>query len=347
MTNPPLDERSREVLRSIIQLHVSTGEPVGSENLARALGRTLSSATLRNIMADLEKKGYLDHPHTSAGRQPTDEGYRVYVDSLMSHSPLPARDAAAIDSELRTLEGSPNQVMETASQLLSRHSGKVGFVLVPDVSRATLRRVDLVRLPHPRILVVMVSLTGLVTNRVIEVEDEMSQEDLQACANYLNTHFSGLGLDAIRARLLELMRQEKALYDSLLKSVVAVGGRAFSEGGEADLYLEGTSTLLDAPELTDLDQMRALFKTFEEKGRLVKILNACLSRDGVRITIGHENPDPDLRQVALVTASVTLDPDDAWGLGVVGSTRMEYSRMIALVEHVARALNQTLKELRS
>jgi heat-inducible transcriptional repressor len=347
MTNPPLDDRSREVLRSIIQLHVSTGEPVGSESLARALGRTLSSATLRNIMADLEKKGYLDHPHTSAGRQPTDEGYRVYVDSLLSHSPLPARDAAAIDSELRTLEGSPNQVMETASQLLSRHSGKVGFVLVPDVSRATLRRVDLVRLPHPRILVVMVALTGLVTNRVIEVEEEMSQEDLQACANYLNTHFSGLGLDAIRGRLLELMHREKALYDSLLKSVVAVGGRAFSEGGEADLYLEGTSTLLDAPELTDIDQMRALFKTFEEKGRLVKILNACLSRDGVRITIGHENPDPDLRQVALVTASIPLDADAAWGLGVVGSTRMEYGRMIALVEHVARALNQTLKELRS
>jgi heat-inducible transcriptional repressor len=347
MTNPPLDERSREVLRSVIQLHVSTGEPVGSESLARALGRSLSSATLRNIMADLEKKGYLDHPHTSAGRQPTDEGYRVYVDSLMSHSPLPARDAAAIDEGLRTLEGSPNHVMETASQLLSRHSGKVGFVLVPDVSRSTLRRVDLVRLPYPRILVVMVSLTGLVTNRVIEVEEEMSQEDLQACSNYLNTHFSGLGLDAIRGRLLELMQQEKALYDSLLKSVVAVGGRAFSEGGAADLYLDGTSTLLDGAEATDLDQMRALFKAFEEKGRLVKILNACLSRDGVRITIGHENPDPDLRQVALVTASVPLDPDAAWGLGVVGSTRMEYGRMIALVEHVARALNQALKELRS
>ncbi len=350
MTNPPLDERSRDVLRSIIRLHVATGEPVGSESLARSLGRALSSATLRNIMADLEKKGYLDHPHTSAGRQPTDEGYRVYVDSLMSHAPLPARDAAAIDSELRTLEGSRNQVMETASLLLSRHSGKVGFVLVPDVSRATLRHIDLVRLPYPRILVVMVSLTGLVTHRIIEVQEEMTQDDLQACSNYLNTQFSGLGLDAIRARLLELMRQEKALYDSLLKRVVSVAGRAFSSDGEADLYLEGTSRLLDAPELSDpgdLARLRALFKTFEEKGRLVKILNACLGRDGVRITIGHENADPDLRQVAVVTASVPLDPDAAWGLGVMGSTRMEYARMIALVEHVARTLNETLKELRS
>jgi len=347
MTSPPLDERSREVLKSIIQLHVATGEPVGSESLARTLGRALSSATLRSIMAELEKKGYLDHPHTSAGRQPTDEGYRVYVDSLMRHSPLPARDAAAIDSELRAVDGSPTQAMEAASQLLSRHSGKVGFVLVPDVTRATLRHVDLVRLPFPRILVVLVSLTGFVTHRIIEVEEEISQDDLQACANYLNTHFSGLGLDAVRGRLLELMQQEKALYDSLLKRVVAVGGLAFSEAGEPDLYLDGTSSLLDGPELKDLDRMRALFKTFEEKGRLVKILNACLGRDGVRITIGHENLDPDLRQVAVVTASVPLEPEAAWGLGVMGSTRMEYARMISLVEHVALALNHALQELRS
>ena len=267
----------------------------------------------------------------------------------MSHAALPAREMAALQAGLRGLEGSPEQVIEKTSHLLSRHSGKVGFVLVPDVARATLRRVDLVRLPYPRILVVLVSLTGLVTHRIIEVEEEMSQEELQACANYLNAHFSGLGLDAIRGRLLELMQQEKALYDSLLKRVVSVGGLAFSEGGEAeaDLYIEGTSKLLDAPELKDMDHMRALFKTFEEKNRLVKILNACLAMDGVRITIGHENPDPDLRQVAVVTATIPLDAEGAWGLGVVGSTRMEYARMIALVEHVARALNQTLQELRS
>src|SRR5206468_3745499 len=193
-----------------------------------------------------------------------------------------------------------------------------GFVLVPDVSRATLRHVDLVRLPPPRILVVLVSMTGLVTHRIIEVEEEMSQDELQACANYLNSEFGGLGLAAIRVRLLRLMGEEKALYDSLLKRVVSVGGRAFSEGGTADLYLDGASSLLETPALADLDQMRALFKTFEEKGRLVKILNACLGRDGVRITIGHENPDPDLRQVAVVTASVALEPDAAWGLGVMG-----------------------------
>jgi heat-inducible transcriptional repressor len=347
MTMPALDDRSREVLKSVIQLHVATGQPVGSETLARVFQRSVSSATLRNIMADLERMGYLTHPHTSAGRMPTDEGYRVYVDTLMRLEPLPAQDAARIASEIRDLDAPANQVLEHASHILSRHSGNVGFVLVPDMAGTTFRHIDLVRLPHPRILVVMVARSGLVTNKVIEVEDQLGQDELQACANYLNAHFAGLDLAAIRARLLELMSQEKALYDSLLKSVVSVGGRAFAGQGEPDLYLDGTSNILDKQEFEDADRIRGVFKAFEEKSRLVKIVNACLSQRGVRIVIGQENPDPALRTTAMVVASCPVEGETAWGLGVVGSTRMEYARMIALVEHVAAALNRTLEDLRS
>jgi heat-inducible transcriptional repressor len=298
-------------------------------------------------MADLDRMGYHTHPHTSAGRMPTDEGYRRYVDTLMRHEPLAARDAEAISSELRDLDASPTQVIEHASHVLSKHSGNVGFVLVPDLAGSTFRHVDFVRLPHPRILVVMVDRTGLVTNKVIEVEDQLSQDDLQACANYLNTNFAGLDLSAIRARLLDLMTQEKALYDSLLKNVVSVGERAFAGQGEPDLYLDGTSNILDKQEFEDADRIRAVFKAFEEKSRLVKIVNACLSPQGIRIVIGQENPDPALRTTAMVVASYPLNGEAGWGLGVVGSTRMEYARMIALVEHVAAALNRTLEDLRS
>jgi heat-inducible transcriptional repressor len=347
MTTPGLDERSRDVLKSLIQLHIATGQPVGSETLARMFQRSVSSATLRNIMADLERLGYLTHPHTSAGRMPTDEGYRVYVDTLMRHETLPARDAAAISSEMRDLDASPNHVMEHASHLLSKHSGNVGFVLVPDMAGTTFRHVDLVRLPHPRILVVLVARTGLVTNKVIEVEDQLSQDDLQACANYLNTHFAGLDLSAIRARLLELMSQEKALYDSLLKNVVSVGGRAFAGQGEPDLFLDGTSNMLDQREFEDADRMRGVFKAFEEKSRLVKILNACIADEGVRILIGRENPEPGLREMALVTAACPIDGELGLGVGVLGSTRMEYARVIALVDHVARAVSRALRELQA
>jgi heat-inducible transcriptional repressor len=348
MSATAFDDRRREILRTLIQLHVETGEPVGSENLARALDRTLSPATVRGIMADLEGLGYLAHPHTSAGRVPTDDGYRLFVDSLMDRPPLPPGDAAAIVSAFSTPDASAERVMENASHVLSSLSQAVGFVLAPDIARTSFRHVDLVPLASPRVLVVMVSATGLVTQKVIEIEEKLGREDLQTCANYLNTHFSGMTLSAIREKLLALMQEEKALYHSLLKKVVALGEQAFSlDDAEASIYLDGTSNMLSRPEFEDLERMRLIFKTFEEKGRLVAILNACISPEGVRVLIGSENPDPDLRDLSFVTTSCSVEGDEGWGLGVLGSTRMEYGRVVALVEEVARTLGHTLRGLRS
>jgi heat-inducible transcriptional repressor len=344
MAKPTLDDRGREVLKAVIQLHVATGEPVGSESLARVLGRTLSPATLRNVMADLEALGYLEHPHTSAGRMPTDEGYRFYVDTLMGHRPLGAREVAAIASELRR-EGSPDRVIESASHLLSRLCHNVGFALAPDLGRTSFHHIEFVRLQAPQVLTVMVSRTGIVTNKVIVLDDQLSQDELQACSNYLNAHFAGLTLGAIRERLLELMSLEKALYDSLLRNVVALGRRAFTGDGDGErVYIDGASNIFDHPEFEDMDRMRALFRTFEEKSRLVKILNACISGEGLRVVIGHENPDPDLKDVALVTASYPIDGEPGWSVGVLGSTRMEYPRVVSLVDHVARVVSGALAE---
>jgi heat-inducible transcriptional repressor len=339
-----IDERAREVLRALIQLHIATGEPVGSENLARALNRSFSPATLRNVMADLEKAGLLDHPHTSAGRIPTDEGYRAYVDSIVTRR-LPKKDERAIQSSLQPGDATPSQLAESASHLLSQLSRNIGFVIAPDIARARFMHIDLVRLAHPRILVVMVSRSGFVTNKVIELDDELTQDQLQTCANYLNTHFAGMPLDSIRARLLELMREEKALYDTLLKHVISVGERAFSAGeGGYEVYLDGTANIVAHPDFEDMERMRSLFRTFEEKDRLIRILNACIAGDGVRIMIGRENPDPDWHGLAVVA---TGSPEEGLGLGVLGSTRMEYARVISLVENVARAFSDALTELRT
>jgi heat-inducible transcriptional repressor len=346
MAETALDERRREVLRTLIGLHIETGEPVGSESLSRSLNRALSPATLRNVMADLEAMGYLDHPHTSAGRVPTDEGYRFYVDSLMGLAALGPGEQREIDEELRTKDASAERTMERASQLLSRLSRHVGFVLIPEISRTSFRHVDLVPLAYPRILVVMVSATGMVTHKVIEHEEKLRPEELQTCANYLNANFAGMTLAEIRARLLQLMSEEKALYDSLLQKVVALGERAFELPGGGSVYIDGTSNILARPEFDDLERLRSLVKTFEEKGRLVRILNACLSGDGIRVLIGHENPDPDLQDLSLVTARCTIDGDEGLGLGVVGSTRMEYAHVVALVDHVARAVSDVLRRQR-
>ncbi len=348
MSASALDDRRREVLRNLIELHVETGEPVGSESLSRALDRALSPATLRSIMADLEAMGYLDHPHTSAGRVPTDEGYRLYVNSLALPRDLAPAEAKTIASELAYEGASVEQTMERASQLLSRLSRHVGFVLAPDIARTSFRHVDLVDLGYPRVLVVMVSASGIVTHKVVEVDEKISAPDLQACANYLNAHFTGVPLGEIRTRLLELMKEEKALYDTLLQRVVAVGERAFAVSqGEAGVYLDGTSNILSLPEFEDLERMRALFRTFEEKGRLVRILNACISGQGIRVLIGHENPDPELRDLSLVTARLDLEGAPGVGLGVLGSTRMEYAHVVSLVDHVARAVSEILRGNRS
>jgi heat-inducible transcriptional repressor len=343
-----LDDRSREVLKSLIQDHIATGEPVGSESLSHRLYRSLSPATIRNIMADLERKGYLSQPHTSAGRVPTDEGYRFYVDSLMERMDLPRRDAEAVRHGLRARYASMDQVVENASHLLSSLSRNVGFVLTPAIAKATFRRIDLVKLPCPRILVVMVSSAGLVTNKVIEVEEDISSDALQACENYLNSNFEGMPLATIRERLLALMQEEKALYDLLLKHVISVGERAFTQGDtDGSVHLDGTANFLDKPEFEDIPRMRGLFKTFEEKQRLVRILNACIAGPGLQVVIGHENPEPDLRDMALVAAAYAVDGEGGWVLGVMGSMRMEYGRVVALVDHVAREVSQALTELRA
>jgi heat-inducible transcriptional repressor len=344
-----LDERSREVLRLLIQHHIHTGEPVGSETLAARMNRALSPATIRNILADLERQGLLDHPHTSAGRMPTDEGYRVYVDSLMAKQALPTQELAAIDQALRSNEGSPTHVLENASQLLSRLSQNVGLVLAPDISRSAFAQIELVRVGDRRVLVVMVSRSGLMTNKLVEIDEDLTADELQACANYLKANFAGITLQAIRMRLLELMRQDRAAYDSLLRHVIAVGERAFADAGSepGKLFLDGASHILERAQQEDMARLRELFRTFEEKSRLVKILNGCLAPEGVRIFIGRENPDPGLREMALVTATCPIEADLGLGVGVLGSTRMEYARVITLVDHVARAVVRTLRDLQA
>jgi heat-inducible transcriptional repressor len=227
-------------------------------------------------------------------------------------------------------------------------SRNVGFVLAPDIARTSFRHVDLVPLGHPRVLVVMVSATGIVTHKLIDVEERLEPSELQECANYLNAHFSGMPLADIRARLLELMTEEKALYDSLLQRVIALGERAFAvaEPG-ASVYLDGASNMLSQPEFEDLERMRALFRTFEEKSRLVRILNACIAGDGIRVLIGHENPDPELQDLSLVTATCRVEGEPGIGIGVLGSTRMQYAHVVSLVDYVARAVSEVLRGQRT
>jgi heat-inducible transcriptional repressor len=316
--------------------------------LAKQSRENLSSATIRNICAELEDEGYLMHPHTSAGRLPTDMGYRFYVDNFIGSRKLSRSYAAKITERLLDEESmaNPDVLMERTSRLLSQLSDNVGIVVSPGGSREILQHIEFVRLPDARILVIAISNTGRVQDRVIRVEGEFSQDDLNATSRYLIENFRGWTLIEIRNELLRRMSEEKALYDQILRNAVVLCSQSLQEGDKPDVFIEGASNIISKPDFADTERMRALFKMFEEKSRIVRILNECIehaTRDAVAVRIGSENRFVDLRGCTVI-ASPCVGPGGAvaGSIGVVGPTRLEYERLIAVVDYVAKLFGNVL-----
>ena len=342
------DERSREVLKAIVREHVRSGKPVGSRRLAKAYKEGLSPATLRNVMADLEEMGLVTQPHTSAGRIPTAEGYRFYVDSIDCTRKLSNRQAAQIKKSLEP-EEDPGELMNKTSQILSALSNNVGFVLAPPVSTATMKHIKFIRRSRQGILVILVTGSGLVQHRLIQMDQDFAQSELDQAGRYLVAHFEGKTLIEIRAELVCRMLEEKSLYDSLLMNAVLLGTASLvkpedEEVEETAVYLGGTARIMQKPELADIDRMITLFQTFEEKDRLVKILNKCLktssSEPSVRIGLGKEVPG--MRDWALVSSPYLHDQKVIGSLGILGPSRMEYEKTISLVGYVAKLFSELL-----
>jgi heat-inducible transcriptional repressor len=351
-----LDSRAEVLLAALIKEHLVTGEAVGSRVLSDRFshGYGWSPATIRNVMADLEEAGFVDQPHTSAGRVPTDKGYRYYVDNMLGEARLSRTDLKAIDHLFSASDidagSSPDRLMETASHVLSALSQNVGIVISPSLADNRLNHIEFVLLPDKRILVVLVSTANIIHNKVIRVADDLTQDDLDRTARYLNTEFSGKSLLAIRAEIVELMKEEKALYDKLLQNAVLLCERSL-EGEEAsDVYVDGTSNILTKPDFFDIERMRELFRTFEEKSRLIKILNECVHDapnypGDVHVVIGREHPASSMRNCALITAPYRVGSNDNAGtLGVVGPMRIEYARIMAMVNYMARLIEHRLGE---
>ena len=345
------------MLAAIIKEHLVTGEAVGSKILSERFANRhgWSSATIRNVMGELEEAGLVEQPHTSAGRVPTDKGYRYYVDNMLGETRLSRADLNAIDRVFLSadLEISPDRLMERASHALSELSDNVGIVISPSLADNQLKHIEFLLLSDKRILVVLVTGTNTVHNKIIRVDDTLTQEELERTARYLNVEFAGKSLLTIRAEILELMQEEKALYDRLLRNAILLCDMSL-EGevsGSGEVYVDGASTILSKPDFVDIDRMRELFRTFEEKSRLIKILNECMSRqqysssDEVRVMIGREHPTTSMRNCALITAPYRFGSGETLGtLGVVGPMRIEYSRVMAMVNYMARLIERRLSD---
>jgi heat-inducible transcriptional repressor len=335
-----LDPRARQLLRTLISRYIRDGEPVGSQTLARHAGLDVSPATIRNILADLEDAGLLSSPHTSAGRVPTATGYRVFVDSLVQMRPPAEGEVARLRAEMANAAGT-QALLGSASELLSAMTHFVGVVSAPKREQFAFRHIDFVPLDARRVLAILVFADNEVQNRVIEPRKAYEPAELERVANYLNTHFAGRALADIRASLLRELRHARDAMEQLLAHSVELAEQALAPAGD-DMVLAGQTKLMGVQDLSDLDRLRELFEIFASKREILQLLERTIRAPGVRIFIGEETGVVPLESVSLVTAPYMAGGQVLGVLGVIGPKRMDYDRVIPLVQAAAEVLGATL-----
>ncbi len=341
---PGLDARSAAVLREIVEQYVETGEPVGSRTLSRLLPMNLSAATIRNVMADLTDAGLLFAPHTSAGRLPTDRGLRLFVDGLLHFGELADEERERIEAALQQSGRSMQEMLTEASTLLSGLSSAAGLVLAPK-SDGPVKHIEFVPLGPGRALVVLVTADGQVENRVIETPPGLPPSALQEASNFLNANLSGLTLSELRTRVSSEMVENRSTLDALASSVIEAGlGMWSAEGRSGSLIVRGQARLLaDINQVDKLVAIQALFERLEAQETILKLLELAEGSDGVRIFIGSESGLFGSAGVSMIVAPARNRNDRIVGaIGVIGPTRINYGRVIPVVDYTARVIGRLL-----
>jgi heat-inducible transcriptional repressor len=341
---PVPDERSQHLLKVLIQRYIREGHPVGSRTLSRDSGLDLSPATGRNVMADLEEMGLVRSPHTSAGRVPTSQGLRFFVDTLLSIEPLGNQEAERLRQQIDPDQDIPDLLSKTSS-LLSEVTRLAGVVTLPRRERLHLRHVEFLSLSDRRVLVILVVNDREVQNRIIHTKRPYSASDLQQAANYLNSLFVGRDLMDAREQLLAEMRSARESMNQMMLAAIEMADQAFTPEGEGEDYvLAGQTNLMGFAELANMDKLRQLFDAFNEKQQILHLLDSALSADGIQIFIGEESGYQVLDECSIVSAPYEVDGRLVGVLGVIGPTRMAYDRVIPIVDLTARLLAAALKQ---
>lgn len=340
-----LTERDETILRSVIREYILTAEPVSSRKIARNTGLELSPATIRNVMADLEEMGLLHQPHTSAGRIPTHQGFRLYVDSIVDSRKLPFHQQEAIRRKYQHASPDLTSLLQETSKILSEFSNVTGMVLAPKITDMVFKRIDFILLKPSRILTVFVSQSGLVHKKVIAIDDEaITQDDLDKSSRYLNSILTGLTLREVRGKIVREMEKERIVYDQMLRRSLEMGQSALSDEIDFEIFVQGQTNFLEYPEFGTLDKMKAVLRALEEKSILVNILDQALENEGLRILIGAENELPEMADCSFVLSSYSGENNVLGSLGVVGPTRMNYFNIIPVVDFIAHVVSDCLNE---
>ena len=335
-----MDERSRSLLKTLVEHYIADGQPVGSRALSKVSGLDLSPATIRNVMADLEEAGFVASPHTSAGRIPTTRGYRLFVDSLLTMRPLEARQLGEMEE---ALHGRPaSQLIANASQLLSSLTHFAGVVVAPRRAASRIRQIEFLSLSDKRILLIIVTIDGDVQNRIVSTERSYSASELVSAANYLNQNFSGLDFEQIRHKLALEIRQLRDDIKPLMALALEAGDEALSTSNQP-CVISGERNLLDVEELSsNMKRLRELFDLFEQRSSMVRLLEVSHRAEGVQIFIGGESGLAPLDECSVIAAPYSVDGRVVGSVGVIGPTRMAYERVIPIVDITARLLSSAL-----
>ena len=358
-----LNERSLQLLKTLVERYISDGQPVGSRVLSKDSDLNLSPATIRNVMADLEDLGLVHSPHTSAGRVPTVSGYRLFVDSLLTVKPLESKELSRLHQGLSVNDGS-SDVIGAASRLLSELTQMAGVVTLPRRELVCLRHIEFLPLSHTRVLVIFVTNEQEVHNKIIHTSKTFSAAELQQAANYLNSVYSGRSLDAVRKAVLKDLQEDQERMTNLsgtdlhlpegcragkpgmnqgMLDAVKMAQLAFDpDNGKDDYVLTGETNLMGFSELSDMDRLKKLFEAFSQKQGVIHLLDQCMQAEGVQIFIGEESGYQAFDQCSLVTSSYSVSDEVVGVLGVIGPTRMAYEKIIPFVDVTAKLLGAAL-----
>lgn len=335
-------ERQNKVLEIIVSSYVDTALPVGSRAVSKIIG--LSSATIRNIMSDLEERGYIMHPHTSAGRIPTDKGYRCYIESLMRLKNVNRQEVRRIDEEYRLKRKNIEDIIKKTTEVLAGITHQTGIVLFPKFKKSVFKHIDLVSIGRMKILVVLVASTGIVKNFIIDTKDELGK-DLGIITNLLNSEYYGLTIEGIKEKLIRRLKQERDSSRYIIEETSDIIDSMLKIFCENELYLGGQSCLLSQPEFGNADSVRSILQIFEDKTALLRLMEEDLEKEGITIYIGKENKYKDIQNCSIVTSAYRFKNELIGRLGIIGPTRMKYSHLIPAINYISETVTRTLNEL--
>jgi heat-inducible transcriptional repressor len=339
-----LEKRTERILAAIVGEYIATGEPVGSRTVSKKNEIGLSAASVRNIMSDLTEAGYIIQPHVSAGRIPTDRGYRFYVDSMVQTRVLPPDEQATIKALMKAAGLDVRDLLRQSSAVLAGFSRQAGVVAATPVEQ-TFKTIEFIKIAKDRILVVLVSTTGLVQNKMIFDEDDIPQETLERYTRMLNDMLKDLDLREAREKIEQELAKEKTAVDAMFAKTLRLGHMILSSQQAREIFVEGQANIIDEPEFAQVEKLRAVLITLEEKSNLLKILDKTLEARGIQIFIGSEHGVEEIESCAVVAYPIRTEETVLGSIGVIGSKRMNYQKVIPLVDTTAKILTGLLRRV--